>query len=498
MGKRATSFPNLLIAIDETAEDSLHRQVYEEMRKAILTGRLTAGTRLPSTRELAGEIGVSRNTVLVAFEQLYAEGYTESRRGSGTFVSRLLPDQLLQARSVGTGKSQSPALRRTFSQRGEVITTALQGFNPVGLPKPFRATPALDAFPNKVWLRLTARHWRNSSHKLLPYGDSAGYRPLRKAIATYLNTVRAAHCDPEQIVIFSGSQQALDLAARLLLDPGDTAWIEGPGYWGARAALKCAGARLIPVPVDAEGMNIEAGINRCSDPRLIYVTPSHQYPLGVTMSLSRRLALLKLATEVGAWILEDDYDSEFRYASRPVASLQGLDRHGRVIYIGTFSKVLFPSLRLGYVVAPPDLLEGIISAHALLGQTPVIDQAVTADFIEQGHFARHIRTMRALYAERQNVLVKAVERELDGLLEVQPDEAGMDLMGWLPENIDAKEAARQAAEDGVEVIPLVPHGMQRLKRGALRLGYAGYTPRALRRGVRQLAIALRKVRARSS
>jgi GntR family transcriptional regulator/MocR family aminotransferase len=510
MGKRATTLPSLLIAIDENAEDSLHRQVYEEMRKAILTGRLKAGTRLPSTRELAGEIGVSRNTILTAFDQLYAEGYTESRRGSGTFVSRLLPDQLLQARSVDSTKSQSQPQRRTFSQRGKLITSTLNraSLSPLSvwarvnidcLPPPFRiGTPALDAFTHKVWSKLIARRWRDSAHKLLPYGQAAGYRPLREAIATYLRTVRAARCEPDQIVIVSGSQQALDLAARVLLDPGDPAWIEDPGFRGARVALQCSGARLIPVPVDAEGMIIEAGIKRCPDPRLIYVTPSHQYPLGMTMSLARRLELLRLASQVGAWILEDDYDSEYRYAGRPVASLQGLDTQERVIYIGTFSKVLFPSLRLGYIVAPPDLLDGFVSALSVVGQSNLIEQAVTADFIEQGHFARHIRTMRALYSERQDALVRAAERELGGLLEVHPNEAGMHLMGWLPENVDAKEATREAAVHGVEVSPLSSYTIQRLERGGLRLGYTGYTPRELRKGVHQLAIALRKVRSRSA
>jgi GntR family transcriptional regulator / MocR family aminotransferase len=501
MGKRTTTLPNLMITVDGNAKEALHRQLYEEMRKAILSSRLTAGTRLPSTRELAHEIGVSRNTVLIAFEQLYSEGYTESRRGSGTYVSRLLPDELLQARSHNTARTQSLPDRRTLSergkviaQRGKVIARALQGLNPETTRLPFRiGTPALDAFPCKIWSRLTARHWRHSPEKLLGYGGPAGYRPLREAIATYLRTVRAARCEADQIIIVSGSQQALDLTASVLLDPGEAAWMEEPGYWGARTALLGAGARLVHVPVDAEGMILEDGIRRDANPRLIHVTPSHQYPLGMTMSLSRRLHLLKLASQVGAWILEDDYDSEFRYAGRPLASLQGLDSEGRVVYIGTFSKVLFPSLRLGYIVAPPDLLDGFVSARSLLGQSPLLEQAVITDFIEQGHFARHIRTMRTLYAERQDILIKATKRDLSGLLQVEPSDAGMDLIGWLPEDLKAKDAARAAAQEGVEVIPLSAYH-QGANRGALRLGYSGYTPRELRKGVAKLAIALTKLR----
>jgi len=249
-----------------------------------------------------------------------------------------------------------------------------------------------------------------------------------------------------------------------------------------------AGARVVPVPLDADGLNLASGISRCADPRLIYVTPSHQYPLGMTLSLSRRLELLRFAGKTGAWIVEDDYDSEFRYLGQPLAALQGLDTEQRVIYVGTFSKVLFPSVRLGYIIAPPDLIEAFVRARSVGGhQSQTLDQAVLADFISGGHFARHIRKMRKLYAERQQVLLKAAGSELKGLLELNPSDAGMHLIGWLPEGVDDRAAARTALAGGVEVTPLSAYCIEPPARGALRLGYTGYTPEEIRRGVRRLA-----------
>ena len=289
----------------------------------------------------------------------------------------------------------------------------------------------------------------------------------------------------------AGSQEALEIAAQVLLDVGDSAWVEDPGYLGARGALLGAGARLVPVPVDDEGLDVTEGIRRCPAARVVCVSPSHQFPLGMTMSLARRLSLLEWASRAGAWILEDDYDSEYRYAGRPVPSLQGLDTQGRVIYIGTFSKVLFPSLRLGYVVAPPDLVDPFIKTRAIFDRhSPTIEQAVLRDFITNGHFARHIRLMRTLYAERQEVLVKEIKSGLGGLLEVYPDEAGMHLVGWLPEGVSGVDAARRANEHGVELGRLSNYYIEPQKRGALTLGYSAYEPKEIRKGVRRLAEAL--------
>jgi GntR family transcriptional regulator/MocR family aminotransferase len=493
MGKISSSLPNASIALDRSAATALYRQLYDQLREAILSGRLAPGTRLPSTRELADELDIARNTVMNAFDQLYAESYLERRVGDGTYVSRQLPDDLLRAKSERfvwkVAKRNDPSISRW----GAVAASISIGPGEyTGKPRPFRtSTPALDAFPYKLWGRLLARRWSNSGREMIPYGDSAGYLPLRKAIASYLSTTRGVRCVPEQLIVTSGSQHALEILAKTLLDPEDAVWIEDPGFSGARAAFRTVGAQLIPVPIDCEGMNVAAGIERHANPRLIYVTPSHQYPLGSTLTLSRRLALLEVASKTGAWIIEDDYDSEFRYVGRPLAALQGLDKEQRVIYVGTLSKVLFPSIRIGYIIAPPDLFDALVRARSLAGhQSPTLEQAVLADFIGEGHFARHVRKMRALYAERQQALVKAGKRELDGLLDIRPSDAGMHLIGWLPEGVNDCVASKAAAARGVEVTPLSAYCIEPQKRGALRLGYTGYTPREIWHGARRLATAL--------
>jgi GntR family transcriptional regulator/MocR family aminotransferase len=293
------------------------------------------------------------------------------------------------------------------------------------------------------------------------------------------------------VIVVGGSQQGLDLAARVLLDSGDAVWMEEPGYPGARAAFAAAGARLVPVPVDDEGLRVEAGERAAPEARLVYVSPSHQYPTGATMSASRRLALLAWAARAGAWVVEDDYDSEFRYASRPLPALQGLDGAGRVVYVGTFSKTLLPALRLGYLVVPDALVDTFRAARAVVDrQSPIVDQAVLAEFLEAGHFARHVRRMRALYAERQAALVEAARHRLDGLLEVRPAGAGMHLVGWLPPGADDARAAAGALAAGVESRALSRCALQPLPRGGLMLGYAAYTPQRIRRAVERLAGAL--------
>jgi GntR family transcriptional regulator/MocR family aminotransferase len=283
----------------------------------------------------------------------------------------------------------------------------------------------------------------------------------------------------------------------VLLNVGDAAWIEDPGYLGTRAALQAAGARIVPVPVDTEGLDVQAGAKLAPTARLVYVSPSHQYPMGVTMSLARRLALLEWARAAGAWVIEDDYDSEYRYAQRPLAAMQGLDNDGRVIYLGTFSKVMFPSLRIGYVVVPTDLIDAFVAGRGVLSRfTPSIDQAALADFIDEGHFARHIRRMRTLYAERQRVLVEAARRELDGLLEVEPHDAGIHLVGWLRQGIDDRRAQEEAARQNLEAPALSSFSLKYRPRAGLMLGYAGYNERELRVGVRRLATALHNLAAR--
>jgi len=408
---QATAAPFTPRGFDPRRSLPLHRQLYDALRAAILDGRLPAGARLPATRVLAVDLGLSRTTVLTDMAQLLAEGYVEGKTGSGTYVARVLPDAPFLVASplasdraaVGEG-APAPEPDRTLSHCGRLLMAAPSAPpRDAGAPRAFRTgVPALDVFPWKAWLRIEARCLRRLSGALRLYDNPAGYRPLRQAIADYLGAARAVRCDPDQVIVVTGSQQALDLVARLLLDPGDAVWVEDPGYGGAKGALAAAGARLVPVPVDAEGLDVAAGMRRHASARLACVTPSHQYPLGVTMSLTRRLALLRWASDAGAWVLEDDYDSEYRYAGRPLAALQGLDTAGRVIYMGTFSKVLLPALRLGYLVAPPDLADAFARAKALTDcGSPVLGQAVVADFLAEGHVGRHIRRMRALYSERQ-------------------------------------------------------------------------------------------------
>jgi GntR family transcriptional regulator / MocR family aminotransferase len=494
MTKIASSLSNVFTALDRSSSTALHRQLYDQLRGAILSGRLAPGTRLPSTREMASELSVARNTVLNAFDQLYAEGYLVRRVGDGTYVSPELPDDSWRIKGARVVRKPPRRHGRLISEWGAaVMSISVSPGNYQGVPRPFRTgTPALDAFPYKLWGRLLARRWKESGPAVIPYGDSAGYLPLRKAIASYLATTRGVQCVPEQVVITSGSLHALEIIARVILERGDPAWIEDPGFLGARAALTGAKARLVPVPVDADGLNVSAGAKRCANPRLVYVTPSHQYPLGMTLSLSRRLELLRLAGQTGAWIVEDDYDSEFRYLGQPLAALQGLDTEQRVLYVGTFSKILFPSIRIGYVIAPTDLLGAIVHARTVGGhQSQTLDQAVLADFIGEGHFARHIRRMRRLYAERQQVLLKAARSELDGRLDIKASGAGMHLIGWLPEGVDDRAAARAAFDRGVEVTPLSAYCLEPRRRGALRLGYTGYTPKEIWTAARRLATALR-------
>jgi GntR family transcriptional regulator/MocR family aminotransferase len=480
------------LAPDSKAPESLYRQLYDKLRHAILAGRFSAGQQMPSTRILAADLEVSRNTVLNAFEQLIAEGYLEGAVGSGTYVARALPEEMLRATATHAGAGAAGKRRRWSRQGARLAMYTISRIRQAVVPKPFQSgVPALDAFPFDLWARLLNRYWRKQPGELLGYGDSGGYMPLRRAIASYLAVARAVRCKPEQVIVVSGAQQALDLTARLLLEPGDAVWFEDPGYLGARATMNAAGARLVPIAVDEDGLSVRRGIARKPRARMVYVTPSHQFPLGVTMSLGRRLELLSWAQKAGAWILEDDYDSEYRYASRPLASMQGLDRGGRVIYFGTFSKVLFPALRLGYLVVPPDLVEGFLVAKAVTDrQSPTIEQAVLAEFIDEGHFGRHIRRMRALYLERVGVLVGSVEKELKGFLEMSLPEAGMHTIGRLQKGSNDRELARRAAAAGVTTLPLSAFYLGSGGKPGLVLGYSGYDNKAIREGVRKLAQAL--------
>jgi GntR family transcriptional regulator/MocR family aminotransferase len=480
-----------ILALDRRAGPPLQRQLYRALREAILHGRLRPGLRLPATRILARDLRIARNTVVAVFEQLVAEGYLEARVGFGTVVTKLRPETLLHAQPPPRRAAAGEKPR--LSQRGAALA-AIRRASPETPARAFQVgLPAVDRFPIDLWARLLARRVRTPARSTLGYEYAAGLPALCEAIAQYLGAARGVVCRPEQVIVVAGAQAGLDLACHLLIDPGDAAWIEEPGYLGARGALVAASARLVPVPVDDEGLDADAGERLAPGARLAYTSPSHQLPLGVTVSLARRLALLDWATRAGAWVLEDDYDSEYRYGGRPLAAMQGIDAGGRVIYVGTFSKTMFPALRVGYLVVPPPLIEPFAVAMRHTGHSaPVAVQAALADFIAEGHFASHVRRMRVLYAARQARLLRAARRQLAGLLEIAPAEAGMHLVATLPDGTDDVALAGRVAHAGVVVRPLSVHYVGEVTRSGLLLGYAGVPEREIDRGVEQLARVLRE------
>lgn len=474
--RRASTGPIVpCFPFDRTQRDPYYRQIYEGYRSAILEGRLRPGQRLPSTRAMAQELGISRLPVLNAFEQLLQEGFLEGRAGAGTFVSS----------SILEGGRRPPTDRPAKRRSRSALDASLPP-NPDALLGPFRVSlPALDRFPIRTWARLVGRRARTMSIDAMAYGAPAGHQALRHAIADYLRTARAVSCEASDVLIVSGSQVALRLCAMALLTRGDEVCVEDPCYPGARTALTATGARLRPVPVDDAGLVVGAlGFRRRR--RVVYVTPSHQYPLGVSMTASRRLELLEWAHRTESWIIEDDYDSEFRYTGRPLGSLQGMDRASRVIYVGTFSKVLFPSLRLGYIVLPPTLLRTFIEHREALDIfSPTLYQLALSDFLSQGHFARHVRRMRATYLKRRNALVDAIHRRLPTLTIVNAD-AGMHLTAWLPSTVNDEDVVRRAAARGISVHALSTCYARTPKRG-LVLGFGGADEHAIDSAAQTLA-----------
>jgi GntR family transcriptional regulator/MocR family aminotransferase len=347
--------------------------------------------------------------------------------------------------------------------------------------------PAFEYFPVHIWSRLVARYGRSLKTTSLQYGYPAGRMELREAIASYLRSSRAVHCEAEQILVVSGSQQALHIAALALLDPGDRVWLEEPGYWLARRVFDLTQARIVPVPVDDEGMDVAEGIRLFRKAKLAFVTPSHQFPLGATMSLARRLQLLEWAQKNGSWIVEDDYDAEYRYESRPIASLQGLDAEKRVIYIGTFSKVLFPSLRTGYMVVPPDLFDRFLAVRQTIDVTQSdLNQAILAEFIREGHFVRHIRRMRTLYGERRAVLAENIQKYFGTQLEVHGAESGMHLSVTLPKGFRDRELSMKAAAHELWLWPLSSMYLGRNPRHGWMLGFGGVGEKEIPRAVRSM------------
>jgi GntR family transcriptional regulator / MocR family aminotransferase len=493
--RRIAATLSLPISVDRRHGVPLYRQLYDWFRQAIVEGRLRPRQQLPSTRNLASDLGISRISVLAAYEQLRTEGYLQTIVGGGTRVAPMIADETLVAqrlRRLNTAKRAGGGhAARKLSSLGMSLDKGVRDAWPPRFGAFRVSLPALEHFPVEKWSTLTIHHARRLSRETMAYGDPMGLLSLREAIAAYLGTVRALRCEPSQILITTGSQQGLQLAAQLLLNAGDEVCLEEPGYPGARLAFKTVDARLVAVPVDGEGLKVDELIRRSPSARAVYITPSHQYPLGATLSASRRLQLLHWARHTGAWIIEDDYDSEYRFSSRPIGAMQGMDTDSRVVYIGTFSKVMFPSLRLGYIVAPKDLVTafcGALDAASIF--TSPLNQMVLADFIVQGHLARHIRRMRALYMERREALVKALRRSLGQRIEIVGTEAGMHLVMLLPSGQEDQEIAGRAAEKGISVVPLSACYLEDSALSGLILGYGGASIPQIQEGVQKLKACL--------
>jgi GntR family transcriptional regulator/MocR family aminotransferase len=494
MPRRVSDGTVLPLAMERDDDTPLHRQLYDQLRGLILDGRLKAGARLPSSRTLSRELGISRNTVTSAFDQLFAEGYLVGKIGAGSFVSDELPEDALSARVAEPPPGESMPRRQGLSKRGARLAALRGQRTSKRLPAFALGLPDLDSFPFDVWSRLMTKAWRRPPRELLAHAEPAGYMPLRRAIVDYLRTARGVRCEAEQVIVVAGVQQAIALACHVLLDEGDVALMEEPGYPGVRGALLGAGVRTALAPVDDEGLDIDAGGAAAPDARLVCVAPSNQYPLGVTMPLGRRLRLLDWARQSDGWVLEDDYDSEFRYAGRPLSALQGLDRDGRVVYAGSFSKVMFPSLRIGYLVVPADLAEPFRLARAALDDHPsTIAQPALAAFIEEGHFASHLRRMRRLYAERREALIAALTDRFGAGIGVVPSEAGMHLCA-LPapdlapgkRDVDIQAAA---ATRGVTVSALSTYYAAETTARGLLLGYSAVPEARMPDAVERLAQA---------
>lgn len=466
--------------------------LYAEIRAAVHAGRLASGARLPSSRDLARQLGISRGTVLAALDQLIAEGYLVGAVGKGTFVSAALPTMRSRVSRMGAPEVKA---RGRLSRRGALL--ARSPFPICGSPQPARPfrpnQPDLTAFPFALWNRIAARRSRLFQRAMLADGDGRGYRPLRRAIAEHLRYSVRIDCSDDRIMIVGSVQQALDLSARLLLDPMDEVWMEDPGYPGALHIFRAAGATVVPVPVDRHGMDVDAGIRRAPRARLAYVTAGRQSPLGGTLSLERRMTLLRWAERAGACVIEDDYDSEYRYSGSPIAALKSLDTRDRVVYAGSFSKLLFPSLRLAYLVVPDWLGDHFAAALSLTARhLSLLPQAVLHEFIEEGHYGRHIRRMRLAYGERAGALEKAIAQRLSGLLSILPITTGIDATAFLPPASNDAAIARQAIAAGLETRPLSAYAIDAMTPGGLVLGFAAFDRLEIEAGVRTLAEVLEK------
>ncbi|WP_176593220.1 MULTISPECIES: PLP-dependent aminotransferase family protein [Sphingobium] len=473
-----------------------YQQIYRALRDQILTGVLPEKARLPSTRDLSREAGVSRNTILLAYEQLLAEGYIVGEVGAGTFVSPHLPDTPLVSLVAPEESENSGHFGLSaYAIRAQVIPTPLNTQRTTRLDYNFRyGLPSVADFPFDLWRKLLTRHARNSAIESLIYGTAAGQPRLRSAIADYLRRSRGVNCTDEQVVIVNGSQQALDLIVRALIDPNDIVVAEDPHYPGAREVFLAAGARLVLGRVDEHGLCVRNLPHAARRARLAYVTPSHQFPTGAVMPLARRLELLAWARETGAYILEDDYDSEYRYDSRPVEAVQGLDRHGHVIYAGTMSKTFFPGLRVGYLVLPPALIDVVKTLkHIADRHTSSLQQDALTDFIVEGHFERHLRRVRKRNGERRSTLLRCLTEEFGKEISVTGANAGLHMLVWFANrrNDESHMMVKRAEDVGVGIYPVTPYYSAPPIRAGFVMGYSALEEPQIIKGVKLLAGALK-------
>ena len=479
MPRRVTSLP--LSLPPRPPGSAAYLWLYGTIREQVVSGRLEPGYRLPSTRDLARQFAISRGTAVTAFEMLLAEGYLESTSGSGTRVCRSLPREW-RTRPRTIPGAMAPARRLSAAAR------RVERFrqHDTASHKAFRANqPALDLFPVEDWARVAGRTLRRASPSLLAGGEPLGFRPLRAAIAEYLAVSRGVVCEPDRVAVVSGMQEALAAIATVLVDPGDAVYVEDPGYGGASRVMQTIGARVQSVAVDDEGACVPSDRVPAT---LAYLTPAHQFPLAVSMSMARRLQWLRWAAATGAVLFEDDYDSEFRYGGHPVSALQGLDRDGLVLFAGSFSKVLCPSLRLGYLVLPPDLVDPVAAVLSVMSrQASLLNQSVLARFMAEGHFARHLRRMRDVYGERHAALIEGARRWLGDRLEVRGVNAGLQTVGMLPDGMDGVAVAKRAAQRDVEVVPLRRYARSPLRRDGLQIGFAAVPVVEIARGLGILA-----------
>jgi len=491
MVKRAGGSLLLSIKIDRDAHQPVSTQLCIALREMILTGGFLAGERLPASRTLARDLGLSRTTVIEVFDRLVAEGLVESRTGAGTYVSAVL-----NVSRPKPPQPDAPSIVHTAPRLSGLMAQAVSRFGDrkrlPHMPRAFTtALPAFDVFPMAQWARLSAKYLRGARDDIMGYGDPDGLLQLRRALASHLRVNRGITCDAEQIFIVGGAQQAFHLIGSTLLNPGENVWFENPGAIGARNSLIACGANLVPVPVDTEGLRVDDALRLSPQFRLAFVTPSHQQPMGSVMSLERRFALLHAAERAGAWVIEDDYDGEFFFSGRPPPTLKSVDTNGQVIYVGTFSKSLFPALRLGYMLVPPALVETFRTIMSkFLAGVPSHTQAMVAEFIDEGHFASHVRRMRLIYQERHETLIAASRQRMAGLLDVLPTHGGLHTIALLPASASEVAISRDADQRQVTASPIGRFALAPVAVNGLVLGYGGVSPKLITAGVEVLAQVL--------